>query len=166
MDAVNLVTLTREDITRLYKEMVSDKIVSPLFDGKEYYEDYGVCKETNEIYSKRRGGVWKPLTATIDKSGYAKTGLITTFGEKVSKLTHRLVYFTLSSSKSPRPSDICKFDWENTPESIKNLISSELYEVNHVDHNRSNYKIYNLELVTRSENIKKYQIHRKSKKVD
>lgn len=124
--------------------------------------DYFVAEDGN-IWSTKRGlpTMKKPtITATNSgTNGYAKSGL-KYFGDTINIFFHRVaaeawVPFT-------KPKEIPKKDWDATPESVKRHMQN-LYFVNHIDHDRSNFHPSNLEWVTSEENAKAYQKHSKGK---
>lgn len=61
----------------------------------------------------------------------------------------------------PRPRGVTDGEWRRTPASVKTLIRS-LYQVNHIDHDKTNYHPRNLEWVTAQENQQKYQARERS----
>ena len=70
---------------------------------------------------------------------------------------HRVVCETFHEFSAPK--GVSKKDWKSSPDSIKKLIKS-LCQVNHIDHDHSNFHPSNLEWVTVKENSSKYQKHR------
>lgn len=64
---------------------------------------------------------------------------------------HRLVIDSWKPFDEYLPEEINKTDYENTPDSIKALLK-ELFLVNHIDHNKLNNNINNLERVTHKRN--------------
>lgn len=93
---------------------------------KDYYLD-----EDGNIYSCKRGWNKKKLSPSIDyrAGGYYRLKIIMDSGDKVSMLIHRLMALTYL----PNP--------ENKE------------EVNHIDGNKLNNKLSNLEWVTKKENM-------------
>lgn len=64
---------------------------------------------------------------------------------------HKLVIDTWMPFDEYLPKEIDSEDYKKTPESIKKLLK-ELFIVNHIDHNKSNNSLDNLERVTHKEN--------------
>jgi hypothetical protein len=54
----------------------------------------------------------------------------------------------------PRPKNITERDWAATPETVKSIIK-HAYRVNHIDHDKYNSDLSNLEWVTARENTQK-----------
>lgn len=100
------------------------------------------------------GTLWSTKTSKMRQIkgsyhlGYRKTSL-TINGKTQSLLLHRIVGCTLI--KFPPPNGVTKQDWRITPASVKRVMSN-LYLINHIDHNRANYHPKNLEWVTHTEN--------------
>ena len=67
---------------------------------------------------------------------------------------HRIICETFY--ETPIPSGVTENEWKVTPKSIKNLMLSNFWQVNHIDNNPRNYHPSNLEWVSRSENIEKH----------
>ena len=75
-------------------------------------------------------------------------------GDKKQVLTcriHKLVIDSWKPFDSNLPKEINEEDYKNTPESIR-IFLRELFLVNHIDHNKSNNRLENLERVTHKQN--------------
>lgn len=119
-----------------------------------YYIEYK--NKQVRIISEKNAGI-KELS--IPKSGSSKYPKFTFMvnGKKNHADIHRVVAENLISF--PKPKDITKQDWDNTPSVIKDHIKS-LYFVNHIDHDKYNCHPTNLEWVTSKGNALAYQKHK------
>ena len=109
-------------------------------------EDYWVNSVDGTIWSTKNR-TFKQIKGS-NHEGYRRTGFQIN-GKSYQLLLHRIVACTLI--KFPPPTGVSKKDWSVTPESVKRAMSN-LYLINHIDHNRANYHPYNLEWVTHTEN--------------
>lgn len=113
-----------------------------------------------DIWSNKQGS-WKKKKPTITDfnsgtNGYAKSNVC--FGdEKINIFFHKVSCEAWVPFN--RPSELTEEDWDATPQKVKDHIR-DLYFVNHIDHDRSNYHPSNLEWVTSKENAKAYQEHK------
>jgi hypothetical protein len=98
------------------------------FDNYEV-SNYGNVRSINRIDNLGRIKQGKKLKKTKNKQGYEYVTLIKN-GKKTNKTVHRLVAFTFLSNKN------------------NNLV------VNHIDGNKENNNISNLEIITQKQNIK------------
>ena len=118
-----------------------------------------------DIWSNKMGS-WKKKKPTITPdnggtNGYAKSS-VQFNGEAINIFFHKVsceAYVPFN-----RPSELSEEEWNITPQRVKDHIR-DLYFVNHIDHDRSNYHPSNLEWVTSQDNAKAYQKH-KNKKSD
>ena len=94
----------------------------------EGYDGHYKINKNGMIVSDKFAEIWSPIKITVDKHGYPKVQL-TKNGKSKAHFLHRL----LAEAFIPNP--------EN------------LHEVNHIDGDKTNYNLSNLEWVTRSENI-------------
>ena len=109
-------------------------------------DDYWVYSLDGTIWSTKRTKI-KQIKGS-NHLGYRRTSFCVN-GKTHQLLLHRIVACTLI--KFPPPSGVTKRDWNITPESVKRAMS-DLYLINHIDHNRANYNPNNLEWVTHTEN--------------
>ena len=69
---------------------------------------------------------------------------------------HKLVMWHFNPlDKNPEQIGISKKEWKNLPERAKQIIR-ECMEINHIDHDQENNAVWNLEYVTKVENIAAY----------
>lgn len=111
------------------------------YEGRYQVSNYGRIKSLNYHLT----GKSKILKPYIDPHGYHMY-VLTKKRKRWSIFAHRLVYMTFVS-------DIPAFN--------KSGVGLERMEINHIDKNKSNNAVWNLELVTHSENMN----HSASKKV-
>ena len=109
-------------------------------------EGYWVDSRDGTIWSTKHNDIKHIKGSNHD--GYLRT-IFMINGKKCALLLHRIVACTLI--KFPPPTGVSKKDWSVTPESVKRAMSN-LYLINHIDHNRANYHPSNLEWVTHTEN--------------
>tara|TARA_B100002019_G_C21224566_1_gene576639 strand:- start:485 stop:976 length:492 start_codon:yes stop_codon:yes gene_type:complete len=136
----------------------SDEIKTPLMYNQVAYSDYGVHKETGHIYSKKQGNEWRPRSWSIGGNMlYPFCTIIGDDGHKKAASFHKACCETLKPQ--PAPTGVSDEEWEQTPASVKRLLH-KIWQVNHIDHNHLNFHPDNLEWVTGTENVAKYQEHR------
>lgn len=134
------------------------EIKTPLMYNQVAYSDYGVHKETGHMYSKKQGGEWRPRAWGIGGNmQYPFCMIIGDDGHKKSASFHKACCETLKPQ--PAPPGVSDEEWEQTPASVKRLLH-KIWQVNHIDHNHLNFHPDNLEWVTGTENVAKYQKHR------
>jgi hypothetical protein len=137
--------------------------LKPLTVGGELMEGYFInCVEgIPTIFSTKKGSL-KPMSML--KSGKAKYPNMTFMvdGVKIRADVHRVVAENLLPF--PRPESITKKDWDSTPTYVKEYIMS-LSTVNHIDHNKYNWNIDNLEWTTAKGNARAYQNFRRDNEV-
>jgi hypothetical protein len=80
-------------------------------------------------------------------------------GKSISADIHRVIAENLI--KFPRPKSISPESWKNMPDDVKDHIKS-LYFVNHIDHDKYNCNLSNLEWVTSKQNRHAYIKHQNS----
>ena len=120
------------------------------------YSDYGVCKKTGHIYSKKRK-TWKAMSwSTGGNMKYPFTA-ISGDGHKKVVSFHKAACETLKPH--PAPPGISKKVWKNTDITVKKLLH-KIWEVNHIDEDHLNFHPSNLEWVTREQNCHLYQENR------
>ena len=158
--------------------MILDKdIQSPLIYKGEEYPDYGVHKKLGGIYSKKVGGsktktgVWKKMAPATNstkklikagKKGYLKTRISPKKGKIKNVYIHIATHETLNPELPPPPG-IHETIWRTTHPSVKKLLR-DIYQVNHINHDTTDYSPENLEWVTAQENVDSYQVYYKSQK--
>ncbi len=134
----------------------------PIIFGGKVMDGYMIEYKNKEvrILSTRQTNIRE---LSIPKSGSSSyPGLVFMMdGKKIRADTHRVIAENLVSF--PKPKDITKRDWDNTPEIVKSHIKS-LYFVNHIDHDKYNCHPSNLEWVTSKGNSHAYQKHKKGLK--
>ena len=109
-------------------------------------EDYWVNSTDGTIWSTKNRNLKHIKGSNHD--GYLRTKFMVN-GKPCQLLLHRVVACTLI--KFPPPSGVTKKDWTMTPDSVKRAMSN-LYLINHIDHDRGNYHPKNLEWVNHTEN--------------
>lgn len=146
------------------KKIAKDsEIVTPLIYNCVEYFDYGVHKKTGNIYSKKgKDKVWKMLKPNLTGGRYPLVNL-STLGKMKTILIHVAALETIKPNPQyKRPRTVSVKDWKVTPNSVKEVMRDR-YQVNHINHNRHDYSLSNLEWLTGKENIKAYQKHKKRK---
>tara|TARA_B100000424_G_C22737390_1_gene399346 strand:+ start:118 stop:678 length:561 start_codon:yes stop_codon:yes gene_type:complete len=136
----------------------------------EVYDRYRIHSVTGMVYvfkgnwrTKTQYG-WNPMTPNLDTRGYP-TVTITKDGQKTSIKVHTLVMHTINGTPGRLPKIPAK-EWKRYSSYAKNFMMRNYWQVNHIDHDKTNFSPSNLEWVDAEENVKKYQAHRvKSKKV-
>ena len=128
--------------------------------GGTLMRDYYIEKSEGSVRLLSYKGKWV-RELSIPKSGsslYPKVVFMVE-GRKINADVHRVIAENLIPF--PRPKDISAADWANTPDVVKDHIKS-LYFVNHVDHDKYNCRLDNLEWVTSKGNARAFQMHRRS----
>jgi hypothetical protein len=105
----------------------------------------------------------RPLKSHISKQGYHDVVITFDYGtfdyeyrkrgekQSLKSKVHKLVIDSWKSFDENLPKEINAEDYKNTPESIK-VFLRELFIINHIDHNKSNNSLDNLERVTHRQN--------------
>lgn len=118
---------------------------------------YFVCVDTHTIWTCKYGQ-WSPVSMPKSgKSDYPQMSF-NIDGDKTSAKIHKVLAETLLPF--PRPDGISKKDWDETPETVKRLVKS-MHLVNHIDHDKYNFSLDNLEWTTWIGNARAYQNHSK-----
>jgi hypothetical protein len=105
-----------------------------------YVSDHGNVYSTKECRVLRNSTAFRPLQPKVNPEGYYFVGLYATKGKRTWINLQRLVY-----------------------ETFVGPISHKM-QIDHVDGDKSNNNISNLEMVTHSENIKRYWTRRRALK--
>ena len=135
-----------------------DLIVTPLMYNQVAYSGYGVHRETGAIYSRKLGGEWRRREWSV--SGNMQYPFCTIKGDDghvKSASWHKACCETLKPQ--PAPPGVTESEWRRTPQSVRRVLH-KIWQVNHIDHNHLNFHPDNLEWVTGTENVEKYQQHR------
>jgi hypothetical protein len=103
-----------------------------------------------QIFSGHRNTFLNPH---IDSSHGYPTVSLSNFGKPKKMLVHRIMAEAFVPMKNPSR-EISNEDWANCPQSIKVFIMQNM-QVNHIDHDRANYNVENLEWVTSEQNSRK-----------
>ena len=134
--------------------------LKPVVFGGVVMEGYFIEYINNEVrvWSKKRSKIKR---LSIPKSGSASyPGFSFSFGpEKVRADVHRVIAENIIAF--PKPQGITQKDWKATPESIKDIMKTVFF-VNHIDHDKYNCDVTNLEWVTPKGNSHAYQAHKRA----
>jgi hypothetical protein len=141
-------------------------IVRPVKYKNLEFNDYGIDDETGELWSFKKTTP-KKIKPCHHTYGYVAVCVTdsqldkpTTKKPHANINLHTLVAHTLFDI--PIPEGVSEELWEKTDETIKSACRG-IFQVNHKDHDRSNYRPDNLEFVTASGNIRAALIHYKEK---
>lgn len=129
----------------------------PAEHGDTLMPGYWVDKRNGDIWSSKQS-CYKKLNGTL-KDGYRRSKFAIG-GKELNFYFHRIVASTLLPL--PKPDNISKKAWANTPQEVIDYMKQKLLLVNHIDHNRSNYHPSNLEWTDFDGNAIAYQNHKKS----
>ena len=131
-------------------------IIRPVLYKNLKFNDYGIDDETGELWSfkTKTPNIAKP---TVNPAGYVMACISDSQLDKpTTKISHAnialhiLVAHTLFDI--PIPEGVSEEVWKKTDETVKSACR-EIYQVNHKDHDKTNYRPDNLEFVTGSNNI-------------
>jgi len=144
---------------RTLNKKIDNLIVTPVIYNQEKYYDYGVDRQTGDIYSKR-SGKWRKMSFCVSGKSPYPQGYFSYSGKKKFIVQHIAVHETLNPNL-PVPPGINTTDWKNTPKTVKKMLR-HVWQVNHIDHCHTNYHPSNLEWTTAQQNVLAYQKHRLS----
>ena len=143
---------------KVLTDELDNQIVTPVIYNQEEYHDYGVDPATGEIYSKR-SGTWRKMSFSVSGKSPYPSGAFSYSGKVKFIVQHIAVHETLNPT-IPVPPGITKSEWKATPQSVKKMLR-HVWQVNHIDHDHTNYHPSNLEWTTAQQNVNAYQKHRK-----
>lgn len=149
--------------------MNDKEILKPvIYNGKKIKEYYVTNMGT--VYSCYRGGVFDPHTRTIlkpqIKNGYMYVKLILENGVGRACGIHKLVLNSFKPLHEYLPPFINRRDFHKSPKSIQSLLS-EVLIINHIDHDKKNNRLNNLERMTSRQNtLHSAEYRRKAKTTD
>ena len=116
-----------------------------------YITNTGRVFSAHQAGGKGGGSNINPLSRSEIKpnidNGYLRVPLTCNDGARRKFSVHSLVINSFKPFGKHLPACIDPIDFENTPKSVQILLS-ELFIVNHIDHNKTNNHIDNLERVT------------------
>ena len=146
--------------------MNNNEILKPvIYNGKKIKEYYVTNMGT--VYSCYRGGIFDAHTRTIlkshNKNGYLYVTITLENGVSRKCGVHKLVINSFKPLHKYLPPFIDRGDFNKTPKSIQ-LLLSEVLIVNHIDHDRKNNKLDNLERMTSRQNTMASVEYRKKNK--
>ena len=119
----------------------------PLVRMGEVIDGYYLSRDGDFISTKRNEPIQR-IPNISGKSEYPHL-VISHNGKSLDCVMHRVMAETFIPL--PRPKTISKEAWANTPEETKTYIKLRM-SVNHIDHDKTNYNVDNLEWVTAKEN--------------
>ena len=138
-------------------------IVRPVLYKNLEFNDYGIDDEPGELWSFKTKRP-KIMKGSVTFYGYVEVGITDsqldkpTTKNKQNINLHTLVAHTLLDI--PIPEGVSEEVWKKTDETVKSACR-EIFQVNHKDHDKSNYRPDNLEFVTASGNIRAALIYYK-----
>jgi hypothetical protein len=105
-----------------------------------------------KILSYKRKKVKIISTKCVDSGGYPIVGLSYPNGKSKSTNVHQIIFHSLIGTKSP--TNITEKRWNSLAKWAKKELRAGC-DIDHVDDDQINFRPHNLELVTRSFNLKK-----------
>lgn len=128
--------------------------MKPVVYQNKTFTDYAVDEDGN-IWSFKRDQPRKIVPNLSGACRYPTVGLRQD-GRPVSATVHRIVAETLIPRR--RPKEFRPATWKSLNDAERALVY-QAYEVNHIDHDTTNYHPSNLEWISRRRNLEKRNAH-------
>lgn len=141
------------------KEDFIKKNLTPAVCGGKVFRDYFVDKD-GDIWGLKYNKLKTMKWYYNKKNGYPRVALCED-GISYKLLSHRIVCETFH--EKPLPEGVSEEEWKRTPKSVKRHFD-HYWEVNHIDHVKTNFHPSNLEWVSCKQNVEKYKKHYALKK--
>lgn len=148
-NAIEITKLKNGEYGKLHPLVLRGQIIP------DYYLD-----ECGNPWSLKWNKIRKLAVSIAGKSKYPAISMSN--GKQITVDLHRVVAETFHPK--PIPAGIPKEVWDKTDDRVKNLVLSEL-QVNHIDHDPTNYHPSNLEWTTGKENNEKSYKHYHGNKI-
>ena len=145
--------------------MKDSEIVTPLIYNLVEYPDYAVHKKTGNIYSRKTGEWVIVKSKSKGKNKYPSCGLWLKTQKGKAIYTHIAVCETLKGNPTlETPPGITKKLWKTILSECEDSFMDwlrQLYQVNHINHDTTDYTPSNLEWATRQQNSQAFFKHAK-----
>lgn len=130
-----------------------DEVVTPVRFMGEEYENFGLCPVTYNVYKYVEyadgSAWWVPRKICMhNSSGYPSVCL--TNGKSVG--LHRIIKETLNEYDPPE--GVSEEEWDKTPEAVKTAYIKHGLMVHHINHDKLDYCIENLQFSNRCHNAR------------